>query len=211
MSAPAAACESAARTRSSTGRIVVDLRPSTTPQWPWTVYSHRHTSVMTTSSGSSRLIARTAYCTGASACTPPNRRHPYRACRRAAPPDARGLDWAAFAYRFVHRELRHARHRPDGDALTLTASDGGGPDEHSAESRVSRTSERIPAVRRRRRGRRVRSSRAPRAASRGELAGVRVAIWCILVRWEFHEAISHQLSAISRQRSASSYQRSAER
>ena len=35
-------------------------RRAVTPQWPWSVYSHMHTSVITTRSGSSRLSARTA-------------------------------------------------------------------------------------------------------------------------------------------------------
>ena len=42
-------------------RVVVD-RPSgvSRPQWPWSVYSHRQTSVMTSSSGCASLIARVA-------------------------------------------------------------------------------------------------------------------------------------------------------
>ena len=36
---------------------------SSTPQWPWSVYSQRHTSVITSNSGSSRLSARTHSCT----------------------------------------------------------------------------------------------------------------------------------------------------
>jgi hypothetical protein len=40
--------------------------PSTMPQWPCDVYSQRQTSVITSTSGSSRLIARMADCTGAS-------------------------------------------------------------------------------------------------------------------------------------------------
>ena len=51
------------------GSTVASLRissPSTMPQCPCEVYSHRHTSVITTRSGTSRLIARIADCTGAS-------------------------------------------------------------------------------------------------------------------------------------------------
>ena len=32
-------------------------------QWPWLMYSHRQTSVMTSNSGSSRFNCRTAFCT----------------------------------------------------------------------------------------------------------------------------------------------------
>src|SRR5690606_42000095 len=35
----------------------------TTPQCPWDVYSQRHTSVITTSSGTASLMAATARCT----------------------------------------------------------------------------------------------------------------------------------------------------
>ena len=51
-------------------RVVVDVTVTSpsriTPQWPWSVYSHRQTSVMTTRLGSSAFSARTACCTGAS-------------------------------------------------------------------------------------------------------------------------------------------------
>ena len=41
-------------------RVVVDRgrRSRRTPQWPWLVYSHRHTSVITSRSGCASLIAR---------------------------------------------------------------------------------------------------------------------------------------------------------
>ena len=35
----------------------------TTPQWPWLMYSHRQTSVMTSNSGRSCFNCRTAFCT----------------------------------------------------------------------------------------------------------------------------------------------------
>ncbi len=60
MSAPFSACVTAIFARSSS---VTSLRTSpscTTPQWPWSMYSHRHTSVMTISSGNSSLMARMA-------------------------------------------------------------------------------------------------------------------------------------------------------
>ena len=64
MSAPASACVTAILREQLEGRVVDDLaRPASTPQWPWSVYSHRHTSVMITRSGNSSLMARTACCT----------------------------------------------------------------------------------------------------------------------------------------------------
>ncbi len=63
-SAPERACEMAVLASSSSDRSL-STWPSarTTPQWPWEVYSHRHTSVMTTRSGWASLSARTASCT----------------------------------------------------------------------------------------------------------------------------------------------------
>ncbi len=68
MSAPAAAWETAVRASSSTEASLRTWkwpsRPrSVTPQCPWLVYSHRHTSVMTSRSGSAAFRARTACCT----------------------------------------------------------------------------------------------------------------------------------------------------
>ena len=60
MSAPLSACVTAILASSSR---VTSLRISPsciTPQWPWSMYSQRHTSVMTTRSGNSSLMARTA-------------------------------------------------------------------------------------------------------------------------------------------------------
>ena len=59
-SAPASACEIAVLASSS---IVMSLSTSpsrTMPQWPCDVYSHRQTSVITTSSGWASFSARTA-------------------------------------------------------------------------------------------------------------------------------------------------------
>ena len=67
MSAPAAACESAARTSCSTVASFTTSSSTRMPQCPCEVYSQRHTSVTTSRPGTSRLIARTAACTGASA------------------------------------------------------------------------------------------------------------------------------------------------
>ncbi len=59
MSAPAAAWERAVSARSSRVRSFSTTPSRRTPQWPWEVYWHRHTSVMTVSEGTSALIART--------------------------------------------------------------------------------------------------------------------------------------------------------
>jgi hypothetical protein len=40
------------------------FRSTITPQWPWSVYSHRQTSAMTVMSGTWRLIPSIADCTG---------------------------------------------------------------------------------------------------------------------------------------------------
>ena len=63
-SAPARAWLTAVRASSST-LASLSTAPSSrsTPQWPWSVYSHRHTSVITSSSGCACLIAAVASCT----------------------------------------------------------------------------------------------------------------------------------------------------
>ena len=64
MSAPARTCDNAAcESRSRVGSFWISPPLCTRPQWPWEVYSHRHTSVMTTSSGKACLSLRTASCT----------------------------------------------------------------------------------------------------------------------------------------------------
>ena len=63
-SAPAAACEMAVFASSSSVTSLSTVPSSRTmPQWPCEVYSHMHTSVITTRSGWASLIARTASCT----------------------------------------------------------------------------------------------------------------------------------------------------
>ena len=67
MSAPARACDTAARA-SRSSELSLSTSPSMMiPQCPWSVYSHRQTSVMTMMSGAARLNARTASCTMPSA------------------------------------------------------------------------------------------------------------------------------------------------
>ena len=47
MSAPARAWERAVFASSSRVASLSTVRPRSAPQWPWLVYSHRHTSVTT--------------------------------------------------------------------------------------------------------------------------------------------------------------------
>ena len=62
-SAPASTCEIAVRASNSSVGSLRTVPSSTTPQWPWLVYSHRHTSVITSRSGTLSFTARTACCT----------------------------------------------------------------------------------------------------------------------------------------------------
>ena len=66
MSAPALACDKASLDSSSSVASLRTSPLSTTPQWPWSVYSHRQTSVITHRSlPYSFFSARIAFCTGA--------------------------------------------------------------------------------------------------------------------------------------------------
>ena len=61
MSAPASAWLDRVRASSSRVWSLSTRSPSSsTPQWPWSVYSQRQTSVMTSISGTASLIAATA-------------------------------------------------------------------------------------------------------------------------------------------------------
>ena len=63
MSAPASAWLAAVRASSfSVGSFKI-FPPCTMPQWPCAMYSHRQTSVMTSSDGSSFFSSRTVCCT----------------------------------------------------------------------------------------------------------------------------------------------------
>ena len=58
MSAPASAWLTAILASSSSVRSFTISPSCTTPQWPWSMYAHRQTSVTTTRSGASSLMAR---------------------------------------------------------------------------------------------------------------------------------------------------------
>ena len=63
-SAPALACATASAARIFSVGSLSTYSPLRTPQWPWSVYSQRQTSVMTTVFGLASLIALTARQTG---------------------------------------------------------------------------------------------------------------------------------------------------
>ena len=61
MSAPASRVAERRSGEQPRARVVVDLAVGAgSPQWPWSVYSQRHTSVITTISGTSSLMAAIA-------------------------------------------------------------------------------------------------------------------------------------------------------
>ena len=62
-SAPASAWLTAVRASSSSVASLSTSPSAITPQWPWDVYSHRQTSVSSSSSGNRGLSARSACCT----------------------------------------------------------------------------------------------------------------------------------------------------
>src|SRR4051812_8170784 len=70
-SAPASACEIAVLASSSTVMSLSTWPSRTNPQWPWEVYSQRHTSVITVRSGCASFSARTAICTTPSSSNAP--------------------------------------------------------------------------------------------------------------------------------------------
>ena len=112
-SAPARACErAAAASRSRVGSFATSPF-STMPQWPWSVYSHRHTSVITQRSGSADLIASTARCTTPFAASAPEPRASFwsgipKSSTAGMPSVAHRL---GLGHHRVHREAQHAGHR----------------------------------------------------------------------------------------------------
>ena len=174
-SAPASACETATRASRPTVASLSTSPPSTRPQWPCEVYSHRQTSVATSMSGVSRLIARTAACTGASgssAALPASslssgRGRPNSRTDRTPSPAAAAVSATA--------RSTDNWNTPGIDGTSRRtpppAQTNRGRTSASAERRVSRTRPRSAAERRRRRGRRGRTSVSPDAARRAPASG----------------------------------------
>ena len=99
--------------------------PSTTrPQCPWLVYSQLHTSVMTSSFGTSRLSARTACCTMPSSAYAPDADFVLRLRNSEQDHAADARAYAlALLHQFVHRELEIARHGADLSAHAFARAD----------------------------------------------------------------------------------------
>ena len=156
-SEPARACETAAFVSSGSVASLSTSPSRMTPQWPCDVYSSRQTSVITRSSGTSLLKRRTVSCTAppsSQASLPvssffsgmPNRMTagmPAEKSSRASPRASSG-------------ERRETPGRDViGSFFPFPCRTKSGATKRSGERRVSRTSARIPALRRRRRMRTV--------------------------------------------------------
>ncbi len=115
MSAPARACESASSASSLSVGSLATSPFSITPQCPWLVYSHKQTSVITTSLSFARRIASIARCTAPVADQASDPRsslcsgRPNSMIRRNPQP----FHFAALLDQLVRRLLAHARHRAD--------------------------------------------------------------------------------------------------
>ena len=156
MSAPASACETASRTSSAS---VASLSTSpvavTTPQCPCDVYSHRHTSVITTRSGDASFSTRTARCTMPSGSYPSEPTSSFTAgspnsSTAGIPSDrssaASPASWSSD--RWNCPGIDEISSRTPSPCFTKS-----GYTKSRGSSRVSRTSERRASVRRRRRKR----------------------------------------------------------
>ena len=178
-SAPARACETASRASSSRVGSFATSPFSITPQCPWSVYSHMHTSVTRSISGRSRRSARSARCT-----TPSSRQawlpvesfasgRPKRMTERTPASQARAASSPTLS-------TDHCR-TPGMEAISTDLPSPGmtksGRTSCSGESLVSRTTPRRRAVVRSRRGRTAgkfpdittppRERNSPRAPRRG--------------------------------------------
>ena len=130
-SAPAAACDSAARTSCSTVGSFAISSSTTIPQCPCDVYSHRHTSVTTSRPGTSRLIARRQSGPALRVYAPePTASFVSGRPNRRTPGIPFGFRRSGFPHRFVHRQLADAGHRSDFAPLSLTRTDEQRIDEH---------------------------------------------------------------------------------
>ncbi len=115
-SAPARAWETAVRASSSSvASLSTPPSDRSTPQCPWLVYSHRHRSVMTRSSGWASLMARVASWTMPSSSQAPEPSSSLAAGspNRSTAGDAQGLGLAGLGHRMGDREPVDAGHGLD--------------------------------------------------------------------------------------------------
>src|SRR6266540_2957405 len=157
-SAPARARLTAVRASSSTDASL-SMRPSTTtPQCPWSAYSHRQTSAIATMSGASALIARRAFWTTPVSEYAPRARSSLDAGtpkrRRPFSPRSERVAASAAASGTV------SRRNPGNDgtvgSIRSSSRTNSGAMSWETSQRVSRIRSLIAAVRRNRRGRRAR-------------------------------------------------------
>ena len=85
---------------------------STRPQCPCDMYSHRQTSPISSRPGTSRLMARAAFCTMPSSAQAPVATSSFdlRQTEENDAGNAQRLHLGAFLYRFVDRQVVHAGH-----------------------------------------------------------------------------------------------------
>src|SRR6266480_535666 len=110
MSMPARACVTATLPSRYTDASLSTSPSCTTPQCPWSVYSHRQASPITSSSGAARFTARAACCT--------------IPCSSYAPEPARLL---GILHELVHRGLKDTRQRGDFPPHALAVAHEQGP------------------------------------------------------------------------------------
>ena len=97
---------------SATSLLMSVSWPVTMPQWPCDMYSHRQTSPISSRPGTSRLMARAAFCTMPSSAHAPVAISSF-GLRQAEEDDAgnaQRLDLGALLHGFVHREVEDAGH-----------------------------------------------------------------------------------------------------
>ena len=128
----------------------------TIPQCPCDMYSHKQTSPMIVSLGTSRLIARAARCTMPSSAHAPVATSSFfsGSPNKIMPPKPKRLSFSRFFHHLIHRKVKYPRH---GASTSLRTPSPGhtnnGYTKFSGASRVSRTSDRSCSFWRRRRSR----------------------------------------------------------
>src|SRR2546423_2607320 len=151
-SAPASAWLTAVRASSSRLRSLSTSPSTTTPQWPWDVYSHRQTSVSRTNSGKRGRSARNACWTIPSSSQAPVASSSFSAgtpkSSKARTPLEASVSTSRSSPSTSKRAIAGSASLESGSGATKS-----GITNWSSESRVSRTSPRSVAVRRKRRSR----------------------------------------------------------